>query len=86
MEVSTIVQSRMDLGVIAIPLGVAITLPHNVNELCREKFDGPAIHLRILGAMPCRRLVSRILFWTIIPLGDALLRRSSNLPAGFGFP
>ena len=33
---------------------------------------------------PCRRPVSRILSWTIIPLGDALLRRSSNLPAGFG--
>ncbi len=32
----------------------------------------------------CRRPISRILSWTIIPLGDALLRRSSNLPAGFG--
>jgi len=28
----------------------------------------------------CRRLVSRILFWMIIPLGNALLRRSINHP------
>jgi len=52
----------------------------------KHKLGGPAIHLRISGATHCRRLVSRILFWTIIPLGDALLRRSSNLPAGFGLP
>ena len=32
----------------------------------------------------CRRPVSRILFLTIIPLRDALLRRFSNLPASFG--
>ncbi len=51
-----------------------------------HKWSGPAIHFRISGATRCRRLVSRILFWTIIPLGDALLRRSSNLPAGFGLP
>jgi hypothetical protein len=31
----------------------------------------------------CRRPVSRILSRTIIPLGDALLRRSSDLPGGF---
>ena len=31
----------------------------------------------------CKRPVSRILSWTIIPLGGALLRRSSDLPGGF---
>ena len=36
------------------------------------------------GARVCRRPVSRILSRTVIPLGDALLRRSSNLPGGFG--
>ncbi len=35
------------------------------------------------GARVCRRPISRILSRTIIPLGDALLRRSSNLPGGF---
>jgi len=36
------------------------------------------------GRGPCRRPVSRILSRTIIPLGDTLPRRSSNLPASFG--
>jgi hypothetical protein len=36
------------------------------------------------GARVCRQPVSRILSRTVIPLGDALLRRSSNLPGGFG--
>ena len=35
------------------------------------------------GAAFCKWPVSRILSRTIIPLGDALLRRSSDLPGGF---
>ena len=45
---------------------------------------GPGGSCRVPGPRPCRRPVSRILSWTIIPLGAASPRRSSNLPAGFG--
>jgi hypothetical protein len=53
------------------------------------KADGPGDSAGVSrGHGFCRRPVSRILSGlssrTIIPLGDALPRRSSNLPAGFG--
>jgi len=45
----------------------------------------PGLSLSLATRGFCRRRVSRILFQTIIPLGDALPRRSSNLPASFGW-
>ena len=44
----------------------------------------PKAGFSLRGHTACRRRVSRILFQTIIPLGDALPRRSSNLPASSG--
>jgi hypothetical protein len=49
-----------------------------------KTYGGPGLVLRGRGARVCRRPVSRILSRTVIPLGDALLRRSSNLPGSFG--
>jgi hypothetical protein len=46
------------------------------------KSGGPAAWLEVRGRVASGP-VSRILSRTIIPLGDALLRRSSDLPGGF---
>jgi hypothetical protein len=55
-----------------------------VNGLAQRNWVAPEASYRVPGPRPCRRPVSRILSWTIIPLGGASPRRSSNLPAGFG--
>ncbi len=44
----------------------------------------PTLLAEFRGHSACRRPVSRILSWTIIPLGGTLPRRSSNLPASSG--
>jgi hypothetical protein len=52
------------------------------SDLSFKKAEAP--HLgESCGAAFCKWPVSRILSRTIIPLGDALLRRSSDLPGGF---
>ena len=48
-----------------------------------SKKEGPAFHFQERRGHHCKQPVSRILSRTVIPLGDALLRRSSNLPEGF---
>ena len=53
-----------------------------IRKLADAKSGGPASRSELRGRV-CKWPVSRILSRTIIPLGDALLRRSSDLPGGF---
>ena len=51
--------------------------------LSSETKGRPRFPMQEIRGHHCKQPVSRILSRTVIPLGDALLRRSSNLPEGF---